>query len=108
MHIFPWGKLQRLSQQTVTHGLLDHMADVAAVLYRLLHIPAIARTLQRAAGRPLTDTDRARLAVLAFLHDIGKASAGFQGKYWIDQRQRPASGRLHDGGARPDRISRLA
>jgi CRISPR-associated endonuclease/helicase Cas3 len=89
MHIFPWGKLQRLSQQTVTHGLLDHMADVAAVLYRLLHIPAIARTLQRAAGRPLTDTDRARLAVLAYLHDIGKANAGFQGKYWSEPAQRP-------------------
>ncbi len=89
MHIFPWGKLQRLPEQTATHSLLDHMTDVAAVLHRLLLIPTIALALQRTAGRPLSDTDRARLAVLAYLHDIGKANAGFQGKYWSDPAQRP-------------------
>ncbi len=89
MHIFPWGKFQRLAGQTTTHSLLDHMTDVAAVLHRLLHIPAIARALERTAGRPLHDSDRARLAVLAFLHDIGKANAGFQSKYWSDSAQRP-------------------
>ncbi|MFD2379112.1 HD domain-containing protein [Ottowia pentelensis] len=75
----PWGKLQRSPDETITHGLLDHMTDVAAVSHRLLHIPAIARALRRTAGgRTLTDTDHARLAVLAYLHDIGKANAGFQ------------------------------
>lgn len=71
------------------HSLQDHMTDVAAVLHRLLHIPAIARALELTADRPLHDSDRARLAVLAFLHDIGKANAGFQSKYWSDSSHRP-------------------
>lgn len=86
---FPWGKLTRTATQVHTHSLLDHMTDVAAVLFQLLTLPAIARALQHAAGRPLTDVDRARLAVLAFLHDIGKANTGFQGKYWSESAQRP-------------------
>ncbi len=90
MQPFPWGKLQRTPDHTITHGLIDHMTDVAAVLHRLLSLPAVQRALQQAAGRPLTDVDRARLAVLAFLHDIGKANTGFQGKYWSDPTQRPA------------------
>lgn len=65
------------------------MTDVAAVMHRLLHLPAVERALQNAAGRNLTDTDRARLAVLAFLHDIGKANTGFQGRYWSDGKQSP-------------------
>ena len=87
---FPWGKLDRQIDGSVrTHSLIDHMTDVAAVMHRLLHLPAIERALQKAAGRNLTDTDRARLAVLAFLHDIGKANAGFQCRYWSDVKQRP-------------------
>ncbi len=87
---FPWGKLDRQIDGSVrTHSLIDHMTDVAAVMHRLLHLPAIERALQKAAGRNLTDTDRARLAVLAFLHDIGKANAGFQCRYWSDIKQRP-------------------
>jgi CRISPR-associated endonuclease/helicase Cas3 len=86
----PWGKLDRQIDGSVrTHSLIDHMTDVAAVMHRLLHLPAIERALQKAAGRNLTDTDRARLAVLAFLHDIGKANAGFQCRYWNDVKQRP-------------------
>ncbi|MGD9550756.1 MAG: HD domain-containing protein, partial [Burkholderiaceae bacterium] len=65
------------------------MTDVAAVMHRLLYLPAVQRALQQAAGRSLTDTDHARLAVLAFLHDIGKANAGFQSRYWGDGTQRP-------------------
>ena len=87
--IFPWGKLHEIDGAATTHSLIDHMTDVAAVMHRLLYLPAVQRALQKAAGRPLTDTDRARLAVLAFLHDIGKANAGFQGRYWSDGKQRP-------------------
>ncbi|MEZ5608817.1 MAG: CRISPR-associated endonuclease Cas3'' [Burkholderiaceae bacterium] len=94
---FPWGKLQRLPEQTSTHSLLDHMTDVAAVLHRLLLIPTIARALQRTAGRPLNDTDHARLAVLAYLHDIGKANTGFQSKYWSDSAQHPPGWPDHRG-----------
>lgn len=87
--IFPWGKLHHADGATTTHSLIDHMTDVAAVMSHLLHLPAVRRSLQQAAGRNLTDTDRARLAVLTFLHDIGKANAGFQGRYWSDGKQRP-------------------
>ncbi len=97
MHIFPWGKLQRLPEQTATHRLLDHMTDVAAVLHRLLAVPAIARALGCIGGRPLSDIDRSRLTVLAYLHDIGKANAGFQGKYWSDLAQRPCGWPSHCG-----------
>lgn len=86
MSIFPWGKKDNSGR---THRLTDHMTDVAAVLHRLLYLPAIQRALQQAAGRPLTEVDRARLAVLAFLHDIGKANTGFQGRYWNDDAPRP-------------------
>lgn len=79
----PWGKLSRAPDGTVTaHSLLDHMTDVAAVLDQLMLLPAISRALERTAGRALSSVDRARLAVLGFLHDIGKANAGFQGRYW--------------------------
>ena len=86
---FPWGKLHHLQATTVTHSLIDHMTDVAAVMYHLLRLPAMARALLRAAGRNLTDTDHARLAVLAFLHDIGKANTGFQVRYWSGSADRP-------------------
>ncbi|WP_345539833.1 CRISPR-associated helicase Cas3' [Variovorax defluvii] len=86
----PWGKLNRLSDgRVLIHPLLDHMADVAAVLHRLLVMPAVQRSLDRAAGRSLSDVDRARLAVLAFLHDIGKANSGFQVRYWRERADRP-------------------
>ena len=75
----PWGKLSRLPDGDVlVHPLLDHMVDVAAVLDAILMPPAVERALATAAVRPLTDVDRARLTVLTFLHDIGKANSGFQ------------------------------
>lgn len=86
---FPWGKLQRARDHAITHGLIDHMTDVAAVLHRLIQLCAVQRALQEAADRPLTDVDHARLAVLAFLHDIGKANTGFQGQYWSESETRP-------------------
>ncbi len=86
---FPWGKLTRSTQPPATHSLLDHMTDVAAVMAVLVCQPSIARALERTAGRSLHDSDRARLTALAFLHDLGKANAGFQGRYW-DSEQRPA------------------
>ncbi|MBK6614651.1 CRISPR-associated helicase Cas3' [Ottowia sp.] len=85
-----WGKLNRLpGGRVLTHPLLDHMIDVAAVLEALLLLPAIQRALNQAAGRPLTDVDRARLAALTFLHDIGKANAGFQVRFWRERAERP-------------------
>ena len=83
----PWGKLRRDGSGRVAaiHTLTDHMLDVASCFLALARCPAIRRSLQVAAGashRALTEVDLQRLAVLAFMHDIGKANAGFQAKYW--------------------------
>lgn len=77
------------------------MTDVAAVLDALLLLPAVHHALRRAAGRPLSAVDRARLAVLAFLHDVGKASAGFQVRYWREGAQRPGAWSIAECGHGP-------
>ena len=86
----PWGKLTRSADgETSLHPLLDHMTDVASVLSELLCLPGVRRAAERTAGRALTDVDLARLAALAFLHDIGKANSGFQGRWWSGRTERP-------------------
>jgi CRISPR-associated endonuclease/helicase Cas3 len=61
------------------HSLVDHSADVAAVVAALLSQPTINGRLASAAGRASLDAVTcARLAALAFLHDIGKANRGFR------------------------------
>jgi len=74
-----WGKL---NQQGQSHPLTAHMLDVAACFCAIAQVDSVRRALVRAAGRPLTQIDLVRLAVLAFLHDVGKANAGFQAKWW--------------------------
>lgn len=78
----PWGKRQSTSGniETARLGLAEHSMDVAAVFEALAALPSIRARLERLAGGELTETIIARLAVLAFLHDIGKASVGFQSK----------------------------
>lgn len=78
-----WAKLRRSSDGSVVawHSLYDHSADVAAVMEALLAVPTIADRLARLAGRRLDATDQARLAALAFLHDIGKANRGFRARW---------------------------
>lgn len=96
----PWGKLQRDDDGSVSgvHPLLDHMIDVAACMLALLHCSAIRRATEVAAGRPLLDdADLARLAVIAFLHDIGKANAGFQARFWRLESEAPRSWPGHCG-----------
>lgn len=67
--------------------LQDHMIDVALCFQRLAQCQAVQRALTSAAQRELDDADLARLAVIVFLHDIGKASSSFQSKRWThDQR----------------------
>ncbi len=58
------------------------MADVAATFEALLTCRAVLRAMECAAERPLRSLDTERLTVLAFLHDLGKANAGFQAKQW--------------------------
>ncbi len=79
----PWAKLARGPGGRVEawHSLIDHSADVAAVLLGLMAQPTIAARLAMLAQRPtLSPIDTARLGALAFLHDIGKANRGFQAR----------------------------
>jgi CRISPR-associated endonuclease/helicase Cas3 len=89
-----WAKISRNSDSQITgwHSLIDHSADVAAVVEALLAQPTLNRRLARTAG--LTALDEiacARLAGLAFLHDIGKANRGFRAR--VDPRA-PAVGHI--------------
>jgi CRISPR-associated endonuclease/helicase Cas3 len=84
-----WAKLKRKSGTIDSwHSLIDHSADVAAVMEALLTQPTIRRRLAHTAG--LSDLDNvtcSRLAALAFLHDIGKANRGFRAR--IDPKAQP-------------------
>jgi CRISPR-associated endonuclease/helicase Cas3 len=79
-----WGKLSRdkSGQLTGVHPLLDHMTDVAACFLALAECLAVQRSLEKTAGPVLDAADLQRLAVLVFLHDVGKANAGFQSRRW--------------------------
>lgn len=79
-----WGKLTRdpLGRIVGIHPLLDHMTDVAACFLALADCTAVRRSLELAANRTLDYSDLQRLAVLVFLHDVGKANAGFQSRRW--------------------------
>lgn len=79
-----FGKLKRDANGDITgvHPLVDHLIDVAACFESLCQCHAIRRALEQAAGRSLDSCDIARLSVLVFLHDIGKANSGFQAKRW--------------------------
>ncbi|MYB36049.1 MAG: CRISPR-associated helicase Cas3' [Gammaproteobacteria bacterium] len=75
-----------------THPLAHHSMDVAAVLRGLLELPVTRNRLEVAAKRQLTNRDLARLAALAFLHDIGKLHPHFQAKRWPKKYWRGAKG----------------
>lgn len=75
-----WGKLfPRRAPFQSWHPLADHCTDVAAVAEALLALPLIQRRLAALAGvETLPPLWIARLCVLAFLHDFGKANHRFQ------------------------------
>lgn len=92
-----FGKLERDDHGNCArvHPLIDHMIDVAMCFHALSCCRGISRALNKAAERELTSQDRARLAVLAFLHDIGKANSGFQAKRWRNERDIPTDWPVH-------------
>jgi hypothetical protein len=61
-----------------TRSLIGHSLDVAYAAEGLLSFGVTRERLSALAGFPLTDVHVARLAVLAGLHDTGKACVGFQ------------------------------
>lgn len=92
-----FGKLERnpAGEMLRIHPLLDHMLDVAECFLALCRCRAIRRALEAAALRTLSEPDLARLAVLVFLHDIGKANSGFQAKRWKNERDIPPDWPVH-------------
>lgn len=75
-----WGKLNRSLDPATIHPLVDHCLDVAAVFRQLLEIPSFYQRLFNAESDVHSSVYADRLAVLAFLHDIGKCNWGFQAK----------------------------
>ena len=77
-----WAKSDRGDPARI-HLLEHHLADVGACFEALLELPLIRRRLAHSGGlEGLDDAAAARLALLAALHDIGKANVGFQTRIW--------------------------
>ena len=93
-----FGKLKLENGKVLAwHPLRDHMADVAACFECLCECHSIRRALEKSANRKLDEKDIARLSVLAFLHDIGKANSGFQAKRWKNTADIPKGWPNHAG-----------
>jgi CRISPR-associated endonuclease/helicase Cas3 len=74
-----WAKRCPRDAPTDWHSLADHSHDVAAVFEALLALPVFEARLAALTGRSsLSPLWRARLTVLTFLHDFGKANWKFQ------------------------------
>ena len=86
-----WGKFQNWDKQ---HPMVDHMLDVAECVRAIVALPLMRRALERVAGNGyrLTENQLWRLAAIAFLHDVGKANAGFQVKCWAAMQEPAPAG----------------
>lgn len=73
-----WGKYIEGQQKSLP--LAAHCLDVGVMFRALSEMPAMHRALVESSERPITDFDVDRLALLAMLHDAGKANLGFQRK----------------------------
>lgn len=87
-----WGKFDSITGAWLP--LSAHSLDVAMVFRALCDLPGINRTLRTAAQSTLTPQQLDRLAVLAMLHDAGKANLGFQFK--IFDRTAPRAGHIRE------------
>lgn len=75
----PWAKT---SNKGETLSIIEHCRDVAACFRLLVSGPVMRARFDAAFDMPLRDAHLDRLAVLAGLHDFGKASRGFQDKIY--------------------------
>jgi CRISPR-associated endonuclease/helicase Cas3 len=73
----PWAKTAPNGE---TCSLLHHCRDVAVMARWLLSSPVLRRRLAAAFETDLTERHLDRLAILAGMHDLGKALKGFQDK----------------------------
>ena len=74
-----WGKFDKVTGRI--HRLEYHCADVAACFEALLEDPILeSRVAAACNGQELDSVTKARLTYLAYLHDFGKVSRGFQSK----------------------------
>jgi CRISPR-associated endonuclease Cas3-HD len=87
-----WGKFDPNGPNCLP--LTAHCLDVAQVFRYLVALPAVHRSLERSAGRVLDNGDLDRLAVLAMLHNVGKANLGFQFK--VFDPKAPCAGHVHE------------
>ena len=76
----PWGKFDEPSG--ARHHLAHHCADVAAAFHSLAAMPVLRSRMEQAVRGALSPVEIERLAVLVFLHDIGKLFPSFQAKCW--------------------------
>jgi CRISPR-associated endonuclease/helicase Cas3 len=92
-----WGKSIRDPATGLPSRILPlaaHCLDVAHVFRRLAELPLIRRRLEAAAGCSLDAVRLDRLAVVAVLHDLGKANLGFQDK--IFDPRAPRAGHIRE------------
>ena len=89
-----WGKFRTEDSRCLP--LVAHCLDVAVVFRALCELDAIRRSLRCAAGAPVTEQQLDRLAVLAMLHDVGKANLGFQLKVFGSKM--PKAGHIRELG----------
>lgn len=71
-----WGKWSQDSWLP----LEAHCLDVALCFRRLIELPRMHKAMEAAADTRIKAVHRDRLAVLAMMHDLGKANRGFQRK----------------------------
>ncbi len=85
-----WGKISigENGQPLRWLSLTQHCLDVASVFAALIELPGIKRKLNASAGFTLGEVQCQRLAVIAFLHDVGKANLGFQDKVFDPEAPR--------------------
>jgi CRISPR-associated endonuclease/helicase Cas3 len=97
---------------TATRSLIEHSLDVAHCVHEMLNRGVARRRLGSACGASLSDVHAARLAVLAGLHDMGKATNGFQDR--INGRGKgtghvaEAVAVMNAHGALPDAVQKAA
>lgn len=90
-HIF-WGKFNHIGPNSLP--LAAHCLDVALVFRQLSDLQAIRRSLVAVANESLSKKQLDRLAVLAMLHDVGKANLGFQ--YRVFDAKAPRAGHIRE------------